>query len=79
MVKNYVFQTLDGTATLQDLLAGKTAVRDPQHGTGVPPYTLLADGLSAFLPHLEDEFAVVLLSKDPPAVQPAEKDGGWWG
>jgi predicted dithiol-disulfide oxidoreductase (DUF899 family) len=31
--------------------------------------TLWADGLNGFLPHLEDRFSVVLLSKDSPELQ----------
>jgi predicted dithiol-disulfide oxidoreductase (DUF899 family) len=38
-------------------------------GQGCRYCTLWADGLNGFLPHLEDKFSVVLLSKDPPEVQ----------
>jgi predicted dithiol-disulfide oxidoreductase (DUF899 family) len=38
-------------------------------GQGCRYCTLWADGLNGFLPHLEDKYSVVLLSKDAPEVQ----------
>jgi predicted dithiol-disulfide oxidoreductase (DUF899 family) len=69
-VKNYTFQTLDGEASLLQLFSGKEKLFAIHNmGQGCRYCTLWADGLNAFLPHLESEFAVVLLSKDPPAIQ----------
>lgn len=69
-VKNYRFQTLDGGVSLLDLFAGRDRLFAIHNmGQGCRYCTLWADGLNAFLPHLESAFAVVLLSKDPPEVQ----------
>jgi predicted dithiol-disulfide oxidoreductase (DUF899 family) len=78
-VKNYEFETLDGTATLLDLFAGRTKLFAIHNmGQGCRYCTLWADGLNPFLPHLESEFAVVLLSKDPPEVQRAFANSRGW-
>jgi predicted dithiol-disulfide oxidoreductase (DUF899 family) len=78
-VKNYRFKTLDGEVALLDLFAGKTTLFAIHNmGQGCRYCTLWADGLNAFLPHLESEFAVVLLSKDPPAVQRAFANSRGW-
>lgn len=70
LMPSYTFQTLEGNVTLLDFFAGKTklfAVHNMGHGCRY--CTTWADGINAFLPHLESEFAVVLLSKDPPETQ----------
>jgi predicted dithiol-disulfide oxidoreductase (DUF899 family) len=78
-VKNYEFQTLDGSVMLRNLFAHKTTLFAIHNmGQGCRYCTLWADGLNAFLPHLEDEFAVVLLSKDPPPVQRAFANSRGW-
>ena len=38
-------------------------------GQGCRYCTLWADGLNGLVPHLEDKFAVILASKDPPTLQ----------
>lgn len=69
-VPNYRFQTLGGEATLLDLFAGRDLLFAIHNmGQACRYCTLWADGLHGFLPHLEDRFAVVLLSKDAPDVQ----------
>jgi predicted dithiol-disulfide oxidoreductase (DUF899 family) len=69
-VKNYTFQTLDGSVSLLELFAGRTTLFAIHNmGQACRYCTLWADGINAFLPHLESEFAVTLLSKDPPATQ----------
>ena len=78
-VKNYQFKTLDGQASLLDLFAGKTMLFAIHNmGQGCRYCTIWADGISAFLPHLESEFAVVLLSKDPPETQRAFANSRGW-
>lgn len=69
-VQNYTFNTLNGRATLLELF-GEREVLFAIHnmGQGCRYCTLWADGLNPFVPHLEDRFALVLLSKDPPEVQ----------
>lgn len=78
-VKNYRFDTLDGSATLLDLFAGRDHLFAIHNmGQGCRYCTLWADGLNAFLPHLESTYAVVLLSKDPPQVQRAFANQRGW-
>lgn len=69
-VKNYTFTDLNGKVTLLDLFAGKDVLFAIHNmGQGCRYCTTWADGINAFLPHLEDKFSVVLLSKDNPALQ----------
>lgn len=69
-VKNYKFQTLTGEVSLLDLFAGKEILFAIHNmGQGCRYCTLWADGINSFLPHLEDQFSVVLLSKDNPETQ----------
>jgi predicted dithiol-disulfide oxidoreductase (DUF899 family) len=69
-VPEYRFGTLSGEVSLLDLFAGRDVLFAIHNmGQACRYCTLWADGLNAFLPHLEDGFAVVLLSKDPPDVQ----------
>jgi predicted dithiol-disulfide oxidoreductase (DUF899 family) len=69
-VPNYSFQTTTGTTDLASLFCGKNILFAIHNmGQGCRYCTLWADGLNGFLPHLEDKFSVVQLSKDPPAVQ----------
>jgi predicted dithiol-disulfide oxidoreductase (DUF899 family) len=69
-VPNYSFQTATGTTDLVSLFCGKDILFAIHNmGQGCRYCTLWADGLNGFLPHLEDKFSVVLLSKDPPEVQ----------
>lgn len=69
-VKNYVFSNLEGSVDLLSLFAGKDVLFAIHNmGQGCRYCTTWADGFNAFLPHLEDRFSVVLLSKDPPEIQ----------
>ncbi len=69
-VKNYKFQDLNGEHTLLDLFAGKEQLLAIHNmGQGCRYCTLWADGMNGFLPHLENEFSVVLFSKDSPTLQ----------
>jgi predicted dithiol-disulfide oxidoreductase (DUF899 family) len=79
LVKNYRFKTLDGQVSLLDLFAGKTTLFAIHNmGQACRYCTLWADGFNPFLPHLEHEFAVVLLSKDPPEVQRTFANSRGW-
>ncbi len=70
LVENYEFYTLFGKTTLKDLFGNKkTLFAIHNMGLGCSYCTTWADGLNGFLPHLESQFAVVLLSKDEPEVQ----------
>lgn len=69
-VKNYIFHTLNGEVTLRDLFGGQRKLLAIHNmGQGCRSCTLWADGFNAFLPALEEQFAVVLMSKDAPDVQ----------
>ncbi|MBL4865540.1 MAG: DUF899 family protein [Pseudomonadales bacterium] len=69
-IKNYLFQDLNGEVALRELFAGKNTLFVIHNmGQGCRWCTLWADGLNGFLPHLESDFSVVLLSKDTPEVQ----------
>lgn len=69
-VKNYIFQTLSGEVTLRDLFGGQRKLLAIHNmGQACRSCTLWADGFNAFLPALEEQFAVVLMSKDAPDVQ----------
>ncbi len=78
-IQNYPLWDLSGELSLLDLF-GEHAVLFAIHnmGQGCRYCTLWADGLNGFLPHLEDRFAVALLSKDEPAAQRRmANDRGW--
>src|SRR5262245_13728075 len=78
-VPNYTFATLEGSVTMLDLFAGKSKLFAIHNmGQGCRYCTTWADGINPFLPHLESEFAVVLLSKDPPATQRAFANSRGW-
>ena len=69
-VPNYTFETLTGQATLHDLFGGYDKLLAIHNmGQGCRYCTLWADGFNGLLAHLESTLSVVLLSKDPPAVQ----------
>ena len=69
-VPNYAFQTPTGATDLASLFCGKSILFAIHNmGQGCRYCTLWADGLNGFLPHLEDRFSVVLVSKDAPEVQ----------
>ena len=78
-VPDYAFQTLEGEVRLSDLFAGRDKLLAIHNmGQGCRYCTLWADGINGFLPHLESAMSVVLLSKDPPAVQRRFAGGRGW-
>jgi predicted dithiol-disulfide oxidoreductase (DUF899 family) len=69
-IKNYSFETLNGTTTLLDLFGKhETLLVIHNMGQGCRYCTLWADGLNGFVPHLESTMAMVLVSKDDPELQ----------
>jgi predicted dithiol-disulfide oxidoreductase (DUF899 family) len=69
-VRNYTFSTWDGDVTLLDLFGESDRLLLIHNmGQACRYCTLWADGFNGFLPHLESEMSVVLVSKDPPEVQ----------
>src|SRR5882724_11451335 len=69
-VKNHSFKDLHGDVSLLQLFGAKDKlIMIHNMGQGCRYCTLWADGLNAFLPHLEDQCSVVLVSKDPPELQ----------
>lgn len=69
-VPDYRFKTLNGELSLSELFAGQDKLLAIHNmGQGCRYCTLWADGINAFLPHLEAAMGVVLLSKDDPATQ----------
>ena len=78
-VKNYKFQTLEGETSLREMFGDKeTLFVIHNMGQGCTYCTLWADGLNSFLPHLEEKYAVVLVSKDEPKIQRRfANDRGW--
>lgn len=69
-VPNYTFQTATGPVTLLELFGDRDLLFVIHNmGQGCRYCTLWADGLNAWLPHLESRYAVVLVSRDPPTVQ----------
>jgi predicted dithiol-disulfide oxidoreductase (DUF899 family) len=69
-INNYTFQTLLGKTTLLDLFGKKDKLLVIHNmGQGCRWCTSWADGINAALPHLENLFSVVLVSKDSPEAQ----------
>ena len=69
-VPEYSFETQQGPVTLEQLFAGRdTLLAIHNMGQACRYCTIWADGINAFLPHLESAMAVVLLSKDDPDTQ----------
>lgn len=78
-VPDYTFEDLSGKPKLSDLFGDKSVLFVIHNmGAACRYCTLWADGLNGFLPHLEDKFAVVLVSKDSPEAQRRmANDRGW--
>ena len=69
-VPDYPLQTLEGTTSLRELFGERDKLLVIHNmGQGCRYCTLWADGINAFLPHLESAMSVVLVSKDDPIVQ----------
>jgi predicted dithiol-disulfide oxidoreductase (DUF899 family) len=78
-VENYSFETLEGSTSLLELFAGRDKLLAIHNmGQGCRYCTLWADGINAFLPHLESTIAVVLLSKDDPGTQRRQANARGW-
>lgn len=78
-VKNYIFHGLNAEITLHDLFADNNRlIAIHNMGQGCRSCTLWGDGLNGFLPALEDQFAVVMLSKDAPDVQRSFANSRGW-
>ncbi len=68
--KNYTFKDLDGDVILRNMFGNKEhLIVIHNMGQGCRFCTVWADGINAFLGHLENKFSVVLLSKDSPETQ----------
>lgn len=78
-VKNYILQTLEGDTSLLSLF-GKNDKLVVIHNMGqsCTYCTAWADGINAFLPHLESVSSVVLMSKDSPEIQRAFAGSRGW-
>jgi len=69
-VRDYTFSTLGGEVTLKSLFAGKdTLLVVHNMGQACRDCMIWGDGLNGFLPHLESEMSVVMVSKDDPQTQ----------
>src|SRR5216117_442016 len=69
-VKNHKFKTMTGEVSLLDLFAGKDVLFAIHNmGQGCRYCTLWADGFNGFVPHLESQFSLALVSKDDPETQ----------
>ena len=69
-VGNYSFETLTGPVDLLTLFGDKDLLMVIHNmGDGCRWCTSWADGINASLPHLEEHFAVVLVSKNDPGAQ----------
>jgi predicted dithiol-disulfide oxidoreductase (DUF899 family) len=78
-VKNYTFKTLEGDVNLLELFGDREKLFVIHNmGQGCRYCTLWADGLNAFVPHLESKFAVVLASKDTPEIQRRFSNARGW-
>jgi len=78
-VADYAFETDAGPTTLGKLFGERRHLLAIHNmGQGCRYCTLWADGFNGLLPHLESAVAVVLVSKDPPAVQCAFAGSRGW-
>jgi predicted dithiol-disulfide oxidoreductase (DUF899 family) len=79
-VKNYEFETSAGKVSLRDLFGTSSRLLVIHNmGQGCRYCTLWADGFNGLLPHLENAFSVVVVSKDPPDVQRTFALSRGWG
>ncbi|MBL4681471.1 MAG: DUF899 family protein [Pseudomonadales bacterium] len=78
-VKNYVFEDTDGNVSLKALFgSNKILFLIHNMGQGCQHCTLWADGLNGFIPHIESEFALALVSKDNPDTQRRMANSRQW-
>lgn len=83
--KEYVFQTVDGPATLADLFRGRSQLLvyhfmfGPDYGAGCPSCSSIADGFNGIVPHLENhDVAFWAVSRAPlEKLQAYKRRMGW--
>ncbi len=69
-VKDYKFDTVDGSRSLSELFAGKNKLLLIHNmGQACRYCTLWGDGINPYVAHLETAMSVVMVSKDSPEVQ----------
>ncbi len=69
-VKDYKFDTVDGSRSLSELFAGKNKLLLIHNmGQACRYCTLWGDGINPYVAHLETAMSVVMVSKDAPEVQ----------
>lgn len=69
-VKDYEFDTVDGSRSLSELFAGKNKLLLIHNmGQACRYCTLWGDGINPYVSHLETAMSVVMVSKDAPDVQ----------
>lgn len=69
-VKDYEFDTVDGSRSLSELFAGKNKLLLIHNmGQACRYCTLWGDGINPYVSHLETAMSVVMVSKDTPDVQ----------
>jgi len=78
-VKNYVFENAQGKVTLKDLF-GINNILFLIHNMGQACRfcTLWADGFNGFIPHIESQFSLALVSKDDPETQRRMANSRQW-
>ena len=78
-IQNYALHDLSGELSLLDLFGEKSILFVIHNmGQGCRYCTLWADGLNGFVPHLEDKFALAMVSKDSPDEQRRMANARGW-
>jgi len=78
-VKNYSFKSLSGDVSLLELFNGHDVLFLIHNmGQGCRYCTLWGDGLNGFIPHIESQFSVAMVSKDTPEVQRSFANSRGW-
>ena len=79
LIKNYQFKDITGEISLLDLFGSKdTLFIIHNMGQACRYCTLWADGINGFVPHIESQFALALVSKDTPDVQRTFANSRQW-
>ena len=78
-VDNYTFGSWDGEVSLLSLFGDKSILFVIHNmGQACRYCTLWADGLNGFVPHIESQFALALVSKDDPQTQRRMANSRGW-
>jgi len=78
-VKNYIFQGDSGEVSLLSLFGDKDVLFVIHNmGQACRYCTLWADGLNGFVPHIESQYALALVSKDDPQTQRTMANSRHW-